>query len=353
MTVHFYTFSDENAGSSRQRGFRVARELEKRGIHCTVHYPPVVYIARTRWPKKGLLILQTIRSLFSIRKDDIIYLQRATYSKYFFVIMVLYLKLFRRKMIFDFDDPIYTHSFTKTRVFTQMASAVITCTHGQAQWAKQYNADVTVVHIALDPAVYKKFTKHRGPTDEPIIGWVGAGPEHLANFEIIVPVFKELVQRGARFTFVLIGALKNEPVYDLFRSIGGLNVQFIDTLDWKDPEAVPREIGKFDIGILPHQSEGEWNRSKTSLKNLEYMAAAVPAVCSRYGEMPYVYDEGVNGFLAGSTEEWVAALAKLLADPVLREQVGQMGQRRVEEAFTFDGIVPLVASVIRRVEAHR
>ena len=350
MTIHFYTFGDENAGSSRQRGFRVARELKKRGMHTLVHYPPVVHIARTPWPKKAVLIVQIIRSLFSIHKGDIVYLQRATYSKYFFVIMVVYLKLSRRKMIFDFDDPIYTHSFTKTKIFTQMASAVITCTHGQAEWAKQYNSNVTVVHIALDPAVYKKYTKHHSDTNEPVIGWVGAGPEHLSNFEIIAPVFKVLVEKGVRFKFVLIGALGDRRVYDLFTNIKGLRVEFIDSLDWKDPEAVPREIGQFDIGILPHQAEGEWNKSKTSLKNLEYMACGVPAVCSRYGEMPFVYKDGVNGFLCGSSEEWVHTFQMLLSESALRARVGEAGQRLVEESYSFEATVPKVEAIVRQVE---
>ena len=97
---------------------------------------------------------------FSIKKGDIVFLQRTVYNKYFFVIMVAYLFIFRRKMIFDFDDPIYTHNFLKTKTFCQMADAVITCTHEQAKWARQFNHNVHIIHIAIDPTPYEKFSKN-------------------------------------------------------------------------------------------------------------------------------------------------------------------------------------------------
>src|SRR3989338_11231928 len=100
--MHFYTKGAERTGAPRQRAIRIADELRERGIDTIVHWPPVVLISTTRWPKKFFLIVTTIRSLFSIKKGDIVFLQRTIGNKYFFVIMVTYLKLFCRKMIFDF-----------------------------------------------------------------------------------------------------------------------------------------------------------------------------------------------------------------------------------------------------------
>ncbi|MEK7089438.1 MAG: hypothetical protein AAB920_01315, partial [Patescibacteria group bacterium] len=248
MTVHFFTFSDEKRGSSRQRAFRVVGELQARGVSAIIHWPPVLLISNTSWPKKSLLIVATIRSLFMIKKGDIVYLQRAIANKYFFAIMVAYLTLFRRKMIFDFDDPVYTHSFLKTKVFTQMADAVVVCTHGQREWALAYNPNVHIFHIVVDFPAYEKFTKDYEQKKESLtIGWIGTGPEHLRNLEILVPVFKKLLfETPIPFKFVLIGALKSRKIYELFQNVQGLKVEFIDELDWRNPESVPQEIQKFD-----------------------------------------------------------------------------------------------------------
>ncbi len=349
MTIHFFTFSDEISGSSRQRAFRVAEELRALGFTAVIHWPSVLLISKTRWPKKFLLIMQTIRSLFLIKKGDIVFLQRAISNKYFFVIMVVYLFLFRRKMIFDFDDPVYVHSFFKTKVFTQMADAVVVCTHGQAQWAKQYNSNVHIIHISLKFSAYEKYTKdYRASTPPYIIGWVGTAPEHIHNLKILASVFKKLlVETNISFKFVLIGALKNKEVYDLFQNIPSLTVQFIDALNWKDPESVPREIQKFDIGVLPHRSDGEWNKAKSSFKILEYMACGVATICSAFGEMPYIIKDGINGYIAASEEEWVDKLKKFLAERDLREKLGKGGQARVREEYCFEATIPRIIEIIR------
>ena len=277
-------------GSSRQRAFRVVEELRARGVDAVIHHPPALMLSRTHWPKKFLLILQMIGSLRHIKKGDIVYLQRTIANKYFFVIMVVYLKLFRRKMIFDFDDPVYLHSFFKTKMFCKMAEVVITCSHAQAQWARQFNKNVQVIHIALNLAAYKKFTKdYLIPSSPVVVGWVGTGPEHLFNLQNLAAVFERLLKKSSvPFKFVLIGALKNQKVYDTFRHIPGIEVEFIDALEWNNPQSVPREIQKFDIGVLPHKNDGEWNKAKTSFKILEYMACGVASIVSEFGEMPYI-----------------------------------------------------------------
>src|SRR3989344_7916704 len=109
MTIHFFTYGNEQSGSSRQRAFKVANELNAQGMHAIVHRPSTISMSLTSWPKKGALILQLLRSLASVKKGDIVYLQRTISNKYFFIILVVYLFFFRRKMVFDFDDPVYIH----------------------------------------------------------------------------------------------------------------------------------------------------------------------------------------------------------------------------------------------------
>ena len=50
MTIHYFTFSGPQGGSSRQRAFRIIDELKGRGFSIIVHTPSVLDISRTRWP---------------------------------------------------------------------------------------------------------------------------------------------------------------------------------------------------------------------------------------------------------------------------------------------------------------
>jgi glycosyltransferase involved in cell wall biosynthesis len=351
MTVHFFTYGDERSGSSRQRAFKIAEEFNKRGMQAVVHRPSALLMSATPWPKKGALILQLIRALASVKKGDVVYIQRAISNKYFFMLLVSYVFLFRRKMIFDIDDPIYAHSFFKAKLLTQMADAVVACHHAIADWVRQYNQNVHIVHISLDMHAYEKFTHDYDKAQPPVVlGWVGTAPEHIRNLASLVPVLTRLVKESpVPFRFTLIGALGEKPIYDLF-DIPGLNRDIIDALDWTDPTAVPREIQKFDIGVQPYELANPWSKTKTSFKIIEYMACGVAVISTPFGEMPYILTDGVNGLLAESEDEWVEKLKLLMADKSLQKRLGRAGQERVREHYSFDAIMPRMIDIIRSVE---
>ena len=132
----------------------------------------------------------------------------------------------------------------------------------------------------------------------------------------------------------------------MFHNIPDLNVEFVD---WVSPESTPREIQKFDVGVIPNRMDGEWNRGKQSYKLIEYMACGVATVASGFGEVPYVIQDGVNGYLASSEEEWVEKLEKLLRDPSLRARLGHAAQERVQEEYAFEVIIPKMIGLIREL----
>lgn len=350
MTVHFFTFSDEKAGTSRQRAFRVAEELNARGVHAVVHRPSALKVSATPWPKKGALIAELVRAIASIKKGDIIYNQRAISNKYFFVLLATYIFLFRRTMIFDIDDPIFLHSFFKTMVFTRLADAVVVNHHALVDWVHQYNDNVHIMHISLNFGEYKKFEHDYSVAHSPlIIGWSGTGVEHRFNLALLADVFKELCADPSvpKFSFTLIGALGYQPLHDMFDSINGLTTRYIESLDWSDPESVPREVQDFDIGVIPNATDPSWSKFKSSFKVIEYMACGVATVTSNFGEMPYIIEDGVNGYLASNKADFFAKLKKLLSDRALQIQLGKAGQETVREHYCYDAIIPRMVELIK------
>jgi|GEM_PF-403996 len=355
MTVHFFTFSDEKSGSSRQRAFRVAEELNARWIHSVVHRPSALEMSATSWPKKGVLIMQLLRALKSIKKSDVVYIQRAISNKYFFVILAAYVFLFRRTMIFDIDDPIYLHSFFKTMVLTRLADAVVVNHHALADWAHKYNTNVHIVHISLNFSDYKRFEHDYSVAHSPlVIGWSGVGIEHRFNLAFLADVFKELHadQSVPEFSFTLVGVLGYQPLYDMFSSISGLKTHFVDTLDWSDPQSVPREVHSFDIGVIPSATDPKWSKLKSSFKIIEYMACGVASIASDFGEMPYIIQDGANGYLANNKKEWVEKLKKLLSDKELRIKFGRAGQKTVQENYCYDVIIPRMIGLINSLSKN-
>jgi len=347
-TIHFYTFSDIRSSSSRPRAFWVADELRARRLSTVIHTPPVLLISRTHWPGKWALIVEVIRSLFSIKKGDIVYLQRTIANKYFLIIMVAYLFISRRKMIFDIDDPVYVHSFFKTMILTRMADLVIVSSHAQVEWARQYNNNVHLIHITVNHAAYKKFTKQYSQNSAPVvIGWTGAANNHISNLEILASVLRRVVGKTkVPFTFVLIGASRNKEVHEMFQPIPGLAVEIVD---WVNPENILLEIQKFDIGVVPNRIDGEWNTGKQSYKLIEYMACGLAIVASAFGEVPYVIQDGVNGYLAHTEEEFAEKLEKLLSDPALRARLGHAAQERIRTEYCFEAVIPHMIELMNAV----
>lgn len=347
MIIYFFTKGDRNVASSRQRAFLVAEELNKLGVKSIVHQPSLTLISETSWPRKIRALIQYLKIFKNIGKEDIIFLQRTIYNKYFFVLIVTYKLLFRRKMIFDFDDAIYFHSLFKTETLTRLADTVIVGSHSLADWAKRYNKNVRIIPTSVLLAVYEKFSSmNRGPNNKFVIGWVGNAVDHYENLKILVSVFQELANRQpGKFLFRLIGSLGNKKVYDLFRGISGLQVEFINSLNWADPEAVPRAIQDFDVGLMP-LLDTEWNRGKCAFKAVEYMACSVPAIISPVGESKYLVNDSVNGFLPNSIKEWVDDILKLYNNQNLRIEMGHKAYEKIRELYSLEKNTEIIKSVL-------
>jgi glycosyltransferase involved in cell wall biosynthesis len=59
-----------------------------------------------------------------------------------------------------------------------------------------------------------------------------------------------------------------------------------------------------------------------------------------------VIRNGVNGFLAASTEDWVRCLDLLLEDASLRERLARAGRITVEEKYSLKAHAPRLADVL-------
>lgn len=73
---------------------------------------------------------------------------------------------------------------------------------------------------------------------------------------------------------------------------------------------------------------------------VEAMSCALPVVASDVGGNPLVVADGENGLLVGEgqVEAFAAATNRLLADPALRQAMGQRSRARAVEEFSWQGL---------------
>jgi glycosyltransferase involved in cell wall biosynthesis len=88
---------------------------------------------------------------------------------------------------------------------------------------------------------------------------------------------------------------------------------------------------------------------------LEAWAHGLPVIGARAGGIPGVVDEGENGLLVpyGNAEALAAAMARLLRDPALAQQLGARGRAKVATHYQWRHVATRVEEVYQRVLAGR
>ena len=66
------------------------------------------------------------------------------------------------------------------------------------------------------------------------------------------------------------------------------------------------------------------------------MAAGIPTIMSPVGVNSEIIKDGENGFLAGTTEEWVEKLSILIDSAELRNKFAINGRKEVENKYSID-----------------
>lgn len=153
------------------------------------------------------------------------------------------------------------------------------------------------------------------------IGWIGS-PSTAKFLDQITPALNEVLA-NRKVKVVAVGANADQ-----------LNKSLFKVMPWAVDTEV-RDIQNFDIGIMPLPDE-PFERGKCGYKLIQYMACGKPVIASPVGVNSKIVDDSVNGFLAVTHEEWVAALIKLIDSSALRKKMGLAGRKKIVCQYSLD-----------------
>lgn len=239
-----------------------------------------------------------------------------------------------KPLVFDFDDAIWLLDVSeankrlswlkdpsKTARIIRMADLVIAGNEYLADHARQFHQRVEVIPTVVDTERYPlppAAPARQGPV---IIGWTGSYTS-LTHLRGALPMLELLYQRlGDRVRFRVIS--------DRDLVVPGLP---IENVRWRSTTEA-EDLAAIDIGIMP-MPDDEWSKGKCGFKGLQYMALGKAVVLSSVGVNSTIIQDGINGFLAGSTNEWLDKLEKLVHDGELRARMGAQARRTVEERYS-------------------
>lgn len=239
----------------------------------------------------------------------------------------------RAKLIFDFDDSVWLPNVSeanrrwswmkdasKTSKLIGLSDLVFAGNEYLADYAKKFNSNTLIVPTTIDTEEYqpKQMVPSNGPV---VIGWSGSITT-IQHFKYAIPALKVLKDKyGDRIAIRVIGdGSYTEPIL----GVKGLPWNKATELD---------DLRAMDIGIMPLPDD-EWARGKCGLKGLQYMALGIPTIMSPVGVNSDIIRDGENGFLATSTEEWVAKISRLIDDAELRTRIGATARKTVEDGYS-------------------
>ncbi len=99
-----------------------------------------------------------------------------------------------------------------------------------------------------------------------------------------------------------------------------------DRIEWRTLvplEALPDELARFDVNIVPLQPDNPFVDAKSELKYFEAALAGVPSVASPTGPYRRAIVDGETGLLAAGAPAWEAALLRLIDDAELRARMAR------------------------------
>ncbi|HEX8027880.1 MAG TPA: glycosyltransferase family 4 protein [Vicinamibacterales bacterium] len=255
-------------------------------------------------------------------------------------------------IVFDFDDAIFLRNTSdanqliaalkvpsKVATIVRRSAHVIAGNDYLADYARRFNPAVTTIPTCVDTSVFRPRDGAAGARDPrgPVIGWIGS-PTTADYIKGLGGVLREV---AARHPFVLRVSGTGQPL-----ELPGVHVE---NATW----ALADEIELFrnlDIGVYPLVDD-EWARGKCGFKAIEFMACGVPVVAAAVGVNREIIQDGVNGFLASTPDEWVSKLGLLIGDPALRAKFAAAGRATIESRYSLHVNAPRVAEVLRQAAA--
>ena len=164
------------------------------------------------------------------------------------------------------------------------------------------------------------------------IAWIGS-PSTARYLHLLREPLRQLSLK-VPFALRVIGAT------DLH--LPGVKVEYVP---WTEDTEVD-SISSCAVGIMPLE-DSPWEKGKCGYKLIQYMACSLPVVASAVGANVEIVEDGKNGYLVRSTDEWVVALHTLLESPRLRAEMGKAGRARVEENYCLQKTGPRLVELLR------
>ena len=339
LFIHPYPFN--TAGGQRFRYEQYVDILENNGFSLkfksflTFEGWKILY-EKGKYFQKGLSVfigfLKRFGLLFTLHRYEYVFIFREVTPLGPPIIEFAIAKIFRKKIIYDFDDAIWMENTTKENSLIsklkwhskvskncKWSYKISAGNKFLAEYAIKFCNDV-IINPTIINTDYHKPSFDEKNSNKIIIGWTGTHST-TKYLNLIVDSLKK-IQKKYDVEYVFIS--DKSPNIDL-------NFTF---LKWAESTEIS-DLQRLDIGLMP-LTDSVWERGKCGFKALQYMGIGIPALVSPVGVNFDIVDHNVNGFHCNNADDWYTYLEALILDDSKRKAFGEKARDKIIDSYSVE-----------------
>lgn len=215
--------------------------------------------------------------------------------------------------------------FEKTFRHSDYATA---STHFIAEQMKKEGKKAFVIHNALNKKQIKIANSVKKPKRaKKAIGYLSGTKTHDRDFKVALPAIVKIMEEHPDVILNIAGYLD----FDNLPQIVQKRAHITPYMSWP---RLMRFGAKNYINIAPLDVENPFCHAKSELKYFEAAVAAVPSVVSATDTYKRCIENGVNGMLAITEDDWYNALKKLLEDKEFYSKISSNARKSALEHYS-------------------
>ena len=237
----------------------------------------------------------------------------------------------------------------------------------QLNWMKQADAVLTMTTLERDYLIERGVPEAKmhvvgvGLDPAEIEGGDGAGFRQKHNIDgnlvffqgtaaydkgthLLVQAMQALWKRGQEATLVIAGPVMThfQTFYDTLPAADKKHIRFLGFIS---PQEKRDLFAAGDLFVMPSRTDS------FGIVYLEAWVCGKPVIGANAGGVPAVITNNVDGKLVefGAVSELADTISQLLADPALRDRMGQAGREKVLAKYTWPVVFGQVEAIYRQV----